>query len=249
MCTVEYLEQYKYIKDKGTRTLRVVVYVYVYTTRTRSQDTYHNSKKTSKKTYLYSWPKTCAKVYARAPARGTYLLRARCTSSRETLHDDSSKACAQLRAGVFRLSRASRRYRRSCPKSRFATFAYPSRGREHEREIPGSASSALMPGTRWCKKKSVAIPFEEGDRFRARVLARTLFYVFFSWVRFIGGFFLITWGAEDWLLYNVVHVLYTYTCQGYSVCGSTEVLSYFRTKIQYFRNRYLFPYESKNIIE
>ena len=54
MCTVEYLEQYKYIKDKGTRTLRVVVYVYVYTTRTRSQDTYHNSKKTSKKTYLYS---------------------------------------------------------------------------------------------------------------------------------------------------------------------------------------------------
>ena len=131
-------------------------------------------------------------MYARARARETYLLPARCTSARETLHDDSSKACAQLRAGVFRLSRASRRYRRSCPKSRFATFAYPSRGREHEREIPGSASSALMPGTRWCKKKSVAIPFEEGDRFRARVLARTLLYVlshFYARVRFLLVFF------------------------------------------------------------
>ena len=34
----------------------------------------------------------------------------------------------------FRISRASRRKRRSCPKSRFAKIAYPTRGREHERE-------------------------------------------------------------------------------------------------------------------
>jgi len=144
-------------------------------------------------------------LYARARARETYLLPARCTSARETLHDDSSKACAQLRAGVFRLSRASRRYRRSCPKSRFATFAYPSRGREHEREIPGSASSALMPGTRWCKKKSVAIPFEEGDRFRARVLARTLLYVlshFYARVRFLLVFFELRRGLPFSLLYS-----------------------------------------------
>ena len=189
--------------------------------------------------------KNCTREHARAKPISSprdARLRAKLCTMTVLRHAHSSEP------GFFDF-RASRRYRRSCPKSRFATFAYPSRGREHEREIPGSASSALMPGTRWCKKKSVAIPFEEGDRFRARVLARTLFYVFFSWVRFIGGFFLITWGAEDWLLYNVVHVLYTYTCQGYSVCGSTEVLSYFRTKIQYFRNRYLFPYESKNIIE
>ena len=118
-------------------------------------------------------------MYARTPARETYLLRARCTSARETLHDYSSKACAQCYAGVFRISRASRRNRRSCPKSRFATFAYPFRGREHERKIPGVGSSALMPGTRWCIKKSFVISFEEGDRFRARVLARTLLYVFF----------------------------------------------------------------------
>ena len=36
----------------------------------------------------------------------------------------------------FQISRASRRKRRSCQESRFATIAYPSRGREHEREIP-----------------------------------------------------------------------------------------------------------------
>jgi len=41
-----------------------------------------------------------------------------------------------VKLGVFRISRASRRKRRSCPKSRFAKIAYPSRGREHEREIP-----------------------------------------------------------------------------------------------------------------
>ena len=141
-------------------------------------------------------------MYARARARETYLLPARCTSARETLHDDSSKACAQLRAGVFRLSRASRRYRRSCPKSRFTTFAYPSRGREHEREIHGSASSALMPGTRWCKTKSAAIPFEEGDRFRARVLACTLLYAFF----FVTS--TLCWFFSNYALYSTCTTLY-----------------------------------------
>ena len=156
-------------------------------------------------------------MYARARPRETYLLPARCTSARETLHDDSSKACAQLRAGVFRLSRASRRYRRSCPKSRFATFAYPSRGREHERKIPDVGSSALMPGTRWCKKKPVVISFEEGDRFRARVLARTLLYWFLSRVRFFAGFFRST------------KVQYTYsTCVRYV----TRIYLYDSTKVQ-----------------
>ena len=136
--------------------------------------------------------KTRTKVYARTPARETYLLRARCTSARETLHDYSSKACAQCYAGVFLLSRASRRNRRSCPKSRFATIAYPTRGREHERKIPGLASSALMPGTRWCKEKIVAISFEEGVVFRARVFARTLLYVYLVTSTFFAGFFRIT---------------------------------------------------------
>ena len=44
---------------------------------------------------------------------------------------------------------------------------------------PTIGSSALMPGTRWCKKKIVAISFEEGVVFRARVFARTLLYVYF----------------------------------------------------------------------
>ena len=156
-------------------------------------------------------------MYARTPARETYLLRARCMSARETLHDYSSKACAQRYAGVFWLSRASRRNRRSCPKSRFATFAYPSRDREHERKIPGVGSSALMPGTRWCKKKPVVISFEEGDRFRARVLARTLLYWFLSRVRFFAGFFRST------------KVQYTYsTCVRYV----TRIYLYESTKVQ-----------------
>ena len=47
-------------------------------------------------------------MYARAPARETLLLRARCTSARETLRDDSSKACAQPYDGVFFEFRARR---------------------------------------------------------------------------------------------------------------------------------------------
>jgi hypothetical protein len=47
-------------------------------------------------------------VYARAPARETLLLRARCTSARETLRDDSSKACGQPYDGVFFEFRARR---------------------------------------------------------------------------------------------------------------------------------------------
>ncbi len=67
---------------------------------------------------------------------------------------------------VFQISRASRRKRRSCQESRFATIAYPTRGREHEREIPHHRKFNLVPGTRWCKKKIVAISFEEGVVFR-----------------------------------------------------------------------------------
>ena len=113
-----------------------------------------NSKKTSKKcTRDKKHVQKCTREHPRAKPISS--ARARCTSARETLRDDRSRACAQCQAGVFRISRASRRKRRSCPKSRFATIAYPSRGREHEREIPGLASSALKPGTRWCKRKSV----------------------------------------------------------------------------------------------
>jgi hypothetical protein len=55
------------------------------------------------------------KLYARAPAhdRLALLLRARCTSARETLHDDSTKTCAHRLVVGSRISRASRRKRRS----------------------------------------------------------------------------------------------------------------------------------------
>ena len=49
--------------------------------------------------------------------------------------------------------------------------------------------SALLPGTRWCKKKIAAISFEEGVVFRARVLARTLLYVFLVTSTFYCWFF------------------------------------------------------------
>jgi hypothetical protein len=60
--------------------------------------------------------------------------------------------------------------------------------------------SALLPGTRWCKKKIVAISFEEGVVFRSRVLARTLLYVFLATSMFFCWFFRITWRTT-------VHVL------------------------------------------
>ena len=49
--------------------------------------------------------------------------------------------------------------------------------------------SALLPETRWCKKKIVAISFEEGVVFRSRVLARTLLYVFLVTSTFFCWFF------------------------------------------------------------
>ena len=67
---------------------------------------------------------------------------------------------------VFRISRASRRKRRSCQESRFVTTAYPSRGREHEREIPHHRKFNLDAWNKMVQKKIVAISFEEGVVFR-----------------------------------------------------------------------------------
>ena len=66
----------------------------------------------------------------------------------------------------FRISRASRRKRRSCPKSRFAKIAYPTRGREHEREIPHHRKFNLDAWNEMVQIKIVAISFEEGVVFR-----------------------------------------------------------------------------------
>ena len=66
----------------------------------------------------------------------------------------------------YQISRASRRKRRSCQESRFATIAYPTRGREHEREIPHHRKFGVDAWNEMVQKKIVAISFEEGVVFR-----------------------------------------------------------------------------------
>jgi len=96
------------------------MYTYVYTRTSKST---HNFRKKAHYVYTYSTrtvlytctvvlhekgqqkkvlvTKNTHKSVARATARETLLLRARCTSARETLHDDSAKACAQCYVGFF----------------------------------------------------------------------------------------------------------------------------------------------------
>ena len=71
--------------------------------------------------------------------------------------------------------------------------------------------SALLPETRWCKKKIVAISFEEGVVFRAQVFARTLLYVFLVTSMFFCWFFRITWRTTVHVLLNFHTFVYLRT--------------------------------------
>ena len=85
--------------SKSTHNFRKKAH-YVYSTRTVLYTcTVVLHEKGQQKKVLVT--KNTYKSVARATARETLLLRARCTSARETLHDDSAKACAQCYVGFF----------------------------------------------------------------------------------------------------------------------------------------------------